>query len=464
MNLTAGELVHATGGSLVAGDAEALATSYTIDSRLAEPGACFFALRADRDGHEFVPDAFARGASVAVVDRDVTGPTPTGAVVRVAETMTALQTLAALARGRLRDADVVGITGSAGKTATKDLTAAAVGAGRRVHASPGSFNNEAGVPLTLLGAPVDTEVVVAEMGARFEGNIADLAAFAHPSIGVVTNVGLAHAGHLGGAEGITRVKGELVEALPDDGLAILNDDCPSVEVLAERTRARVLRVGSGDGADVQATVAALDDELRPTLELRTPWGATTTRLTLRGAHQSLNAGMAVAVAGSLGVPLDAAAAALADAGAASHRMELLHAPGGLTVLNDAYNSSPTAAAAALRALGALPADGRRIAVIGDMLELGDHADPEHEAIGALAAELGLDLVVAVGAHRATVGRGAAPAVPTIEVADAREAVAVLASEVRDGDAVLVKASRAIGLEAVVDALLLRGTRAGSSRP
>jgi UDP-N-acetylmuramoyl-tripeptide--D-alanyl-D-alanine ligase len=461
MNLTATELANATGGVL-AGDAHTVATSYTIDSRLAEPGACFFALRADRDGHEFASDAFARGAAVAVVDQALDAAD--GVVVRVDDTMTALQALAAFARERLFDADVVGVTGSAGKTATKDLTAAAVGSARRVHASPGSFNNEAGVPLTLLGAPPDTEVVVAEMGARFAGNIADLAAFAHPTVGVITNVGLAHAGNLGGAEGIARVKGELVEALTPEGLAVLNDDCPWTDELAGRTRARVLRVGSTDRADVQAVVAALDDELRPTLELRTPWGTATTRLTLRGSHQALNAGMAVAVAGSLGVPLDAAAGALIDAGPASHRMELLHAPRGVTILNDAYNSSPAAAAAAVRALAALPVDGRRIAVVGDMLELGDHSETEHEALGVLAGEVGLDLVVAVGEHGAAVARGAAPEVPTIAVADAAAAATVLGAEVQQGDAVLVKASRAIGLEAVVDALLLDTTSAGSERP
>jgi UDP-N-acetylmuramoyl-tripeptide--D-alanyl-D-alanine ligase len=215
---------------------------------------------------------------------------------------------------------------------------------------------------------------------------------------------------------------------------------------------------------VQAVVAALDDELRPTLELRTPWGTATTRLTLRGSHQALNAGMAVAVAGSLGVPLDAAAGALSDAGPASHRMELLHAPRGVTILNDAYNSSPAAAAAAVRALAALPVDGRRIAVVGDMLELGDHSETEHEALGVLAGEVGLDLVVAVGEHGAAVARGAAPEVPTIAVADAAAAATVLGAEVQQGDAVLVKASRAIGLEAVVDALLLDTTSAGSERP
>lgn len=461
MLLRARELADATAGVL-RGDPEAVASSYTIDSRLVTPGACFFALRAARDGHAFVPDAAARGATVVVVDRDLEpAAAAPDAIVRVEDTMTALSALAALARDRLAFAEVVGITGSAGKTATKDLTAAAVGAARRVHASPGSFNNEAGVPLTLLGAAPDTEVVVAEMGARFEGNIADLAAFSHPSVGVITNIGLAHAGNLGGVEGIARVKGELVEALAPDGLAVLNDDCPWVDDLVARTRARVLRVGSGERADVRCVVATLDDELRPTVEVRTPWGSATTRLALRGAHQALNAGMAVAVAGALGVPVDAATAALASAGPAAQRMELLHGSGGVTILDDAYNSSPTAAAAAVRSLAALATDGRRIAVIGDMLELGEHAEPEHEALGELAAEVGLDLVVAVGAHGAAVARGAGPAVTAITVAGPVEAADVVGSEVRPGDVVLVKGSRAVGLEAVVDAL--GGERARSGR-
>ncbi len=459
MRLRAIEIARATDGTLLPGRGpnDPVATSYAIDSRLVEPGACFFALRADRDGHAFVADAVARGARVAVVDTAPAQPVD-AAIVTVVDPMAALQTLAATARDRLAGA-VVGITGSAGKTATKDLSAAAVAAGRRVHASPGSFNNEAGVPLTLLGAADDTEVVVAEMGARFAGNIADLTVFARPTIGVVTNIGLAHAGHLGGPEGIARVKGELIESLPSDGLAVLNADCEWTEELAARTDARVLRVGTGTGADVRVSVLGLDDELCPTVELSTPWGDARVALRLRGAHQAGNAAMAVTVAASLGVPVERAAAALAGVVAAAHRMELVRTASGVAVLNDAYNSSPTAADAALRALAALSVDGRRLAVLGEMLELGEHADEEHEALGRLAADLGLDAVLAVGEHADAIVRGAGPRLSARVVPDASAAAVAVRDEVRAGDAVLVKASRAIGLEVVIEALA-----AGSDRP
>ncbi len=214
MDLTAGELAAITGGRLVSGSADARATSFTIDTRLLEPGGCFVALVAARDGHQFVPDAWARGATVVVATRPVPAPPGPGAVVHVDDGLAALARLGGWARDQLRDAVVIGVTGSAGKTATKDLTAAAVAPTRRVHASPASFNNEAGVPLTLLSAAADTEVVVVEMGARFAGNLTELAAIARPQLGIVTHVGLAHAEHLGGPAGVARVKGELSRRCP----------------------------------------------------------------------------------------------------------------------------------------------------------------------------------------------------------------------------------------------------------
>ena len=335
MELSAKELAGATDGDIVAGTGDASATSFTIDSRELVPGACFVALRGARDGHDFVADAFARGASLAIVEHPLDAPVPGATLIVVGNTLTALAASARLARDRLAQATVVGITGSAGKTATKDLTAAALGRTRRVHASPGSYNNEAGVPLTLLGAPSDTEVVVTEMGARFAGNIADLAEIAQPEIGVITHVGLAHAGHLGGRAGIARVKGELVEALPAAGLAVLNDDCDSMPELARRTVARVVRVGHETRADIRWSNVTLDDELRPRFLLETAAGSTNVALAVRGEHQVENAAQAVAVALELGVPLDAAVAGLADARAATHRMELTRTANGLLVINDA---------------------------------------------------------------------------------------------------------------------------------
>lgn len=455
MHVSAAELAALVDGVIV-GDPDARATSYAIDSRVLEPGACFVALRGGRDGHDFVGDAFARGARVALVGRAV-DHRPGTALVVVDDPLRALARLAGHARSRWQDVVVVGITGSAGKTATKDLAAAALRGARRVHASPGSFNNESGLPLTLLGAPPGTEVVVAELGARFPGNIADLCAIAAPTVGVVTHVGLAHAEHLGGRDGIARTKGELVEALPAAGVAILNADDDATPGLAARTSARVLTVGRRADADVVVRDLAMDEELRPTFVLESPWGRVGVTLAVRGAHQAVNAAMGAAVAFVLDVPVDTVAAGLAGATSAAWRMDLQSSPGGVLVLNDAYNASPSSVRAALAALAEVRVPGRRVAVLGDMLELGEHAAEAHAAVGRLAADTGVDLVVAVGTASAAIAAEAARGgVAVVHAADRDEARAVVAAEVRPGDAVLVKASRALGLEAVADALARGG--------
>ncbi len=467
MELTARDLAAIVGGAVVVGDPATLVASYSIDSRTLVPGDCFVALRAERDGHHFVADAFARGAAVAMVSDEV--DVPAGAtVVRVADPLASLAVLARAARDRLVDATVVAVTGSAGKTATKDLTAAALATTRRVHASPLSFNNESGLPLTVLSAPDDTEVLVAEMGARFAGNITALVEVARPRIGVITHIGMAHAEHLGGRAGIARVKGELVEALPADGLAVLNATCDETPGLVARTVARVLLVGRSTDADVVVRDVVLDDDLRARFVLDSPWGSAPVVLALRGEHQVDNAAMAAAVALELGAPLDAVVAGLEIAQTAARRMELVRTAAGITVINDAYNSSPTSAAAAVRSLAHLPVSGRRVAVLGPMLELGSHAEREHAALGALAAETGIDLVVAVGSGAEPVAEGARAAATThpsagadfavVTVPDATAAAEFVVGEARAGDAVLVKASRAVGLESVADALV-RGVSA-----
>jgi UDP-N-acetylmuramoyl-tripeptide--D-alanyl-D-alanine ligase len=453
VELTAAEIATTADGRVVAGTPEARARSFTIDSRLLDREACFVALVAARDGHDFVADAWARHAAVAVVSQPVPAPPNGAAVVEVADGLAALAALGRHARDRLGPVPVVGITGSAGKTATKDLTLAAVAPRLRAHASPSSFNNEAGVPLTLLGAPAGTEVVVIEMGARFAGNIEALSGIARPTIGVVTHVGLAHAGHLGGPDGIAAVKGELVEALPPDGLAILNADCPFVADLAARTDARVLRVGEAPDADVRVVDLELNDDLQPRFTLATPWGSAPVTLALHGEHHAVNAAMAATVAGELGVPIDVAAAGLRDARPTALRMQVVRTPRGVVLINDAYNSSPTSAAAALRALGRLAIAGRRIAVLGEMLELGPHGPDAHAELGALAAQVGVELLVTVGEGTTGIAATArAGGVAVVEAPDPCAAGAIVAHETRPGDAVLVMASRAVGLERVAEAL------------
>jgi len=449
--VNASELAALVDGVIV-GNPDAVITSFAIDSRVLEPGACFVALRDVRDGHDFTGDAFARGARVALVARAVDHPDDAALVV-VDDPLDALARLAGQVRRAWADVTVVGITGSAGKTSTKDLTAAALAGGRQVHASFGSFNNEAGLPLTLLGAPAGTEVVVAEMGARFPGNIADLCAIAAPAIGVITHIGLAHAEHLGGRDGITKTKGELVEALPVGGTAVLNADDPATPALAARTAARVLTIGAAPDADVRIVGLAVDADLRPRFTLESPWGTVDIALAVRGAHQAQNAAMGAAVALVVGVDPATVAAGLAAATTAAWRMQLTTSPGGIVVLNDAYNASPSSMQAALHALGDLPATGRRVAVLGDMLELGAHAEEEHAAIGALAATVGVDLLVAVGPHSAVTAAHAERAgIVVLTASDRDQAHALVAANVQPGDAVLVKASRAVGLESVAEAL------------
>jgi UDP-N-acetylmuramoyl-tripeptide--D-alanyl-D-alanine ligase len=450
VDLTRDDIVAITSGT--ARGPEATASGFAFDSRTLRPGMGFVALRAERDGHDFVADAFERGGTVAVVEHVPEGVT--GSFVVVDDTHAALRALGAAARDRLPDAAVIGITGSAGKTSTKDLTASALRSTLRVHASAASFNNEIGLPATLLDTPAGTEAVVLEMGARFAGNITELCAIARPSIGVITHIGLAHAEHLGGRDGIAEVKGEILDALPADGLAVLSADDEYVETLRARAASRVLTVGEVAGADVRISAIAIDAALRATFRLDSPWGSADVTLAVRGAYQVANAAQAATVALHVGVPLDAVVAALADAGTASWRMEVATSPDGVVVLNDAYNASPSSMQAAIDTFGRLPVTGRRIAVLGEMLELGAISRAEHARVGELLADADVFTLVTVGAGTdelaaAAAGRGVA----VHRSPDRDAAIHIVRSMIRPGDAVLVKASRLVGLEHVAVALL-----------
>ncbi len=434
MRLPATYVASVTGGSLRGPDLTV--DGAAIDTRLVRPGQLFVALRGERDGHDFVEAAVAAGAGACLVER----PAGDGTSIVVADTFAALTALATGARGLLPPR-VIGITGSVGKTSTKDLLAAALGRRWRVHASPKSFNNELGVPLTVLATPDDAEAVVVEMGARGQGHIAALCAVARPLVGVVTTVGLSHSEFFGTVDDVARAKGELVEALPAEGTAILNAEHPLVAAMADRAVARVLTFGLAAG-DVRADEVTLDDDLRPRFRLRSPWGDGDVALSVRGAHQVANALAAAAAALACDTPLDDVAAGLGDAQLSPWRMQLERSPSGALVLNDSYNANPLSMEAALRALAALPAE-RRTAVLGIMAELGDVGPAEHARMGALAAELGIR-VIAV----------AAPGYGGELVADPQDALAHL-GPVGAGDAVLVKGSRAAGLEGVA------GTLAGS---
>lgn len=455
MRLTLGEVAGAAAGEILAGDPALGLASVSVDSRRIDPGGLFVALRAERDGHDFVGGAVAAGAVAVLVERPVAGLPPEAGVILVADTGAALAALGAHARARLGEAvPVVGITGSTGKTSTKDLTAAALGACLSVSASPASWNNEIGVPLTLAGADEAAGAVVLEMGARGQGHIAALCAIARPTIGVITNIGIAHAEFFGTREDVARAKGELIEALPASGTAVLNADDDTTVELAARSAARVLTAGFTSKADVRIGDVRLDDELRPSFGVQTPWGdADVGPLPVRGAHQAVNAALAVAVAGAIGLSPEQAAEGLAGAVGSAWRMELSHSPAGLLILNDAYNANPASMRAALLGLAALP-NRRRFAVLGHMAELGAESEELHRMMGRQAASGLPEALVVVGPEAAGIVEGAAAAglerIITVDTAAA--ALEVLAERLQPGDAVLVKASRVVGLETLAAAL------------
>ncbi len=431
MRFRASDVARATSGQLRGPDVELVGASF--DTRSIEPGQLFVPIVAERDGHDFISAAAGAGAAATLASRDAPTTLPT---VRVANTGEALLDLATWARRRL-PATVVGITGSVGKTTTKDLCVTAIGAGRRVWANTRSFNNEQGLPVTVLGAPDDIEVLILEMGMRGPGEIARLCAVGQPDVGVVTAVAAAHTGRLGGIDGVARAKGELVEALPSTGTAILNADDQRVAAMADRTDAAVLTFGFDASADVHIDDVHLDDLARARFTARTPWGSTEVRLPVSGRHMAANAGAALAVAGVVGVPIDAAGRALGAVELSARRMQILPAPDGGMVVNDAYNANPASVGAALEALAAMDAD-RRIAVLGLMAELDDPAG-EHAVIAARADALGIELVAV---ETELYGRAAI----------ARADVADQLGRITARTAVLVKGSLVAGLGPVADAL------------
>lgn len=447
MHFHASDLARRLNGELSGPDRELAGVS--IDSRTVARNNLFVPLVAERDGHAYVPGALAAGAGayLSSVGR-VAGTAADSTAILVADTAEALAELGRLARERLDGGAVVGVTGSVGKTSMKDLALAACAGARATHASEKSFNNELGVPLTLANAPEGTEVAIVEMGARGKGHIALLCGIARPTVGIVTAVALAHSELFGSIEGVAEAKGELVEALPAAGVAVLNAEDERVAAMAGRTAARVVTYGRTRG-DVRATGIVLDELLRPRFTIECDEGRADVALDVRGAHMALNAAGAVACALAVGVPLEAAAAGLAAARLSPWRMDVIRAADGVVVVNDAYNANPTSMRAALEALAALPrsdgggAGGRRVAVLGLMAELGPEGPAEHAAVAAEAARAGVT-VVAVGAP--AYGDAA------VHVPD-RVAAAAAIGPLAAGDAVLVKGSRVAGLEVLAAELV-----------
>ena len=417
------------------------------DSRAAGPGVLFVALAGERlDGHDFLTDAFDRGAAAALVRAGTALAAPG---VAVADTGAALLALAADERSGF-GGTVVAITGANGKTSTKDMAEAVCARRYRTHASPSSFNNEVGVPMTLLGAPPDTEVIVAELGARRLGDVARLCPVAHPSIVVVTNVGVAHMEIFGSWDAIVDASAEAVEALAPEGLAILNADDAVVAGYARRTAARVTTFGRGAEASLRAGAVMLDRDGRASFDLVAGDERVRVTLAVPGEHMVANALAAAAVGVALGVPLGDCASALREARVTRWRMESTETRAGVRVVNDAYNANPESVAAALKTGRWMANDGRLIAVLGEMAELGAIAAAEHERIGDLAARLRVDRLITIGPDAKAIAVAAIrEGVEPDNVADYDDMDAVLADVLgaaRPGDVVVVKGSRVAGLE------------------
>ncbi|MFX4293843.1 UDP-N-acetylmuramoyl-tripeptide--D-alanyl-D-alanine ligase [Streptomyces bohaiensis] len=428
-----------------------------IDSREAAPGVLFAAFEGERvDGHDYAAAAVEAGAAAVLATR------PVGVPAVLVDDVTAA--LGALARHTVRElgATLVALTGSSGKTSTKDLIAQLLRELGPTVWTPGSLNNEIGLPLTALRADAGTRHLVLEMGARGVGHIRYLAELTPPRIGVVLNVGTAHVGEFGGQDRIAQAKGELVEALPaadEGGVAVLNADDPLVRAMAARTRARVVLFGESGEADIRAEEARLGSDGRPSFTLCTPTGRSGVTMRLYGEHHVSNALAAAAVAHELGMPATQIAEALSSAGPLSRwRMEVTERADGVTIVNDAYNANPDSMRAALKTLATMGHGGRTWAVLGRMAELGDDSQAEHDAIGRLAVRLNVSKLVSVGGLEAAwLDMGAKNegswGEESVHVSDAQAALELLRDELRSGDVVLVKASRAVGLERVAIDLL-----------
>ncbi len=423
-----------------------------IDSRRAGPGGLFAAVAGERaDGHDFAAAAVAAGAVAVLATR------PAGAPSLIVDNVPAALARLAKAVARLPRITIAGITGSSGKTSTKDLTAQLVERLGPTVAPEGSYNNEFGFPLTVLRAGEDTRYMVLELAARGAGHIASLCEMAPPRIGAVLNVGHAHTGEFGGIEQVARAKGELPEALPADGVAVLNADDPRVAAMAGRTSARVVTFGLQD-ADVTAPDVRLDDLGRPAFTLVTAAGSAPVRMGLHGAHNVPNALAAAAIAAEMGLGLAEIAAALSSATARSRwRMEVGQSAGGVTVINDAYNANPESVRAALDALQHMARGRRSFAVLGHMAELGEESRASHEDVGAVAAGTGVTGLIVVGTEAEPILAGARANRgwhgEAIGVPDGPGAVAALRDRLGAGDVVLVKASRAAALEGIAAELL-----------
>jgi UDP-N-acetylmuramoyl-tripeptide--D-alanyl-D-alanine ligase len=451
-------------GSLSAGDAGQTVTKISTDSRTLQPGDLFMPLRGENfDGHRFVEQASERGAVGAMVDENWKGATPKNfALIRVPDTLVAYQTLAANYRKSL-PLKVIAITGSNGKTSTKDFVAATLARRFRVTKTEGNFNNHVGLPQTMLAANSNDEIAVWEIGMNHPGEIAALAKLAAPDAAIITNIGLAHIEFMGSRDAIAWEKGALAEAVAgDDGTVILNADDPFSQKIAERTAAKVIFAGVENGA-----IRASEVTQSPTgCEFTILEGAHRCRaqLPVPGIHMVQNAMLAVAAGRAFGLSLEECAAGLASTPLTKARLQIKEI-NGIQFIDDSYNANPDSMKAALRTLIELDADGRRIAVLGEMGELGKESDRGHREVGEAAAALGVDELIAVGETGAAIARAAQKAglEKSASVASPEEAAELLGEMASPGDLILVKGSRTARMERVLEAFAKRQSTAEVSR-
>ncbi len=432
MKFTTAQIAEATNGTVAPDLADVVVDGATQDSRAINDGQLFVPLVAERDGHDFIEKALDAGASAYLTHRIVGA----GAGILVDDTTAAMRDLARAARSRI-PGPVIGITGSVGKTSTKDLLAGAMGKAIATHASSKSFNNEIGVPLTLINTPDSAHAAIIEMGSRGIGHVAELCDIASPTVGIITTVAAAHTGEFGSVDNIAIAKGELVEALPAHGLAVLNHDNPYVRPMAARTSASILTFGTELGCDVHVRSVELDDELRATFVLDTQWGTVNAMPATRGAHMATNVAAAAGTALWLGATIEQVEAGLADAEISPWRMQVGRTASGALIINDSYNANPTSMRGALQSLAALPQE-RKVAVVGYMAELGPQEAGDHRQIAEEIDAAGIEMIP-VGTNLYGPEPNADPLLAL--------------NEIDASTAVLIKGSRSAGLEKLADALL-----------
>jgi UDP-N-acetylmuramoyl-tripeptide--D-alanyl-D-alanine ligase len=455
-----GDALRWTGGALVAGDAEAVLSGVSIDSRSVERGELFIAIVGPRhDGHEFLRNAVDRGAAALIVERGRALPDRLAVpVIAVEDTTRALGALAAGHRLNFHG-PVIAITGSNGKTTTKEMCAAILSVRAPCHRTPGNLNNQYGLPLTLLGRSEADRALVVEIGMNHRGEIAQLVEIAKPTVGVITNVGTAHIEFLGSREEIAREKGDLIAQLPSEGTAVLNADDPLVLAQRDRTRARVISFGTSIDADVRGGDIEWIDDRGYRFELETPVGRGTIEVQGLGPTTVINALAASAAALAAGASVTDITKGLANHQGIKGRLERRELSGGITLVDDTYNANPQSMEASLRMLAELKGAHRAVAILGDMGELGETAEAAHQGLGRLAAALGIDFLIALGARAQTVAKGALDSGmdPTrvVVASDHVDAGERACGWLRERDSVLVKGSRSMRMERVVEAIASR---------